>query len=152
MIIKSKILPLLLILVSSFALTSVSAAAAPSSMEYQGVKLTLNGEGTRVRFFMKVYNTSLYLVSANSNAEEILNNDEAMAIRLDVTSTMVTSAAMIDALNSGLVKSTGNNIGPITEEINQLIATFKSDVTDSDFLNSFICQTPEQMSLKTLNT
>ena len=133
MIIKSKILPLLLILVSSFALTSVSASAAPSSMEYQGVQLTLNGEGTRVRFFMKVYNTSLYLVSTNSNAEEILNNDEAMAIRLDVTSTMVTTDAMKDALNSGLVKSTGNNIGPITEEINQLIATFNSDVTDSDF-------------------
>ena len=56
-----------------------------------------------------------------------------MAIRLDVTSTMVTTAAMKDALNSGLVKSTGNNIGPITEEINQLIATFNSDVTDSDF-------------------
>ena len=40
---------------------------------------------------------------------------------------------MKDALNSGLVKSTGNNIGPITEEINQLIAAFNSDVTDSDF-------------------
>ena len=133
MTIKSKILPLLLILVSSLALTSVCAAAAPSSMEYQGNKLTLNGEGTRVRFFMKVYNTSLYLVSSNSNAEEILSTDEAMAIRLDVTSTMVTTDAMKDALNSGLVKSTGNNIGPITEEINQLIATFNSDVTDSDF-------------------
>ena len=133
MTIKSKILPLLLILISSLALTKVIAAGAPSSMEYQGIKLTLNGEGTRVRFFMKVYNTSLYLVSANSNAEEILNSNEAMAIRLDVTSTMVTTAAMKDALNSGLVKSTGNNIGPITEEINQLIATFNSDVTDSDY-------------------
>ena len=133
MTIKSKILPLLLILVSSLALTSVSVAAAPSSMEYQGNKLTLNGEGTRVRFFMKVYNTSLYLVSPNSNAEEILNSDEAMAIRLNVTSSMVTTDAMKDALNSGLVKSTGNNIDPITEEINQLIATFNSAVTDSDF-------------------
>ena len=133
MTIKSKILPLLLTLVSSLALPSVCAAAAPSSMEYQGNKLTLNGEGTRVRFFMKVYNTSLYLVSSNSNAEEILNSDEAMAIRLDVTSTMVTTNAMKDALNSGLVKSTGNNIGPINEEINQLIATFNSDVTDRDF-------------------
>ena len=46
---------------------------------------------------------------------------------------MVTTAAMKDALNSGLVKSTGNNIGPIADEINQLIATFNSDVTDSDF-------------------
>ena len=102
-------------------------------MEYQGAKLMLNGQGTRVKFFMKVYDTSLYLGSASSNAEEILDSDEAMAIRLDVTSTMVTIDAMKDALNEGLVKSTGNNTGPITEEIEQLISTFTGDVTDSDF-------------------
>ena len=64
MIIKSKILFPFLILISTFLLTPINAAAAPKSMEYQEVKLMLNGEGTRVRFFMKVYNTSLYLISA----------------------------------------------------------------------------------------
>ena len=100
MTIKSKILLPFLLLLSAFLLTPINAAAAPDSMEYQGVKLTLNGEGTRVRFFMKVYNTSLYLVSSNSNAEEILSTDEAMAIRLDVTSTMVTTDAMKDAMRA----------------------------------------------------
>jgi hypothetical protein len=56
-----------------------------------------------------------------------------MAIRLDVTSSLVTTAAMMDALNEGLVKSTGNNIGPISKEINQLSSSFSSDVTDGDF-------------------
>ena len=82
---------------------------------------------------MKVYDTSLYLGSQSTNAEEILNSNEAMAIRLDVTSSMVTTDAMKDALNSGLVKSTGNNISPISKEVEQLISTFNSDVTDSDF-------------------
>ena len=131
--IKSKILLPLLILISAFALSPINAAEAPSSMEYQGTKLKLNGQGTRVKFFMKVYDTSLYLGSASSNAEEILDSDKAMAIRLDVTSTMVTIDAMKDALNEGLVKSTGKNTGPITEEIEQLISTFTGDVTDSDF-------------------
>jgi len=133
MTIKSKILPLLLILISTFVFSPINAAEAPSSMEYQGTELTLNGQGTRVKFFMKVYDTSLYLGSQSSDAEEILSSNEAMAIRLDVTSTMVTTDAMKDALNSGLVKSTGNNTGPINEEIEQLISTFNSDVTDSDF-------------------
>ena len=93
----------------------------------------LNGQGTRIKFFMKVYDTSLYLGSKSSNAEEILNSNEAMAIRLDVTSSMVNTDAMKDALNSGLVKSTGNNISPISKEVEQLISTFNSDVTDSDF-------------------
>jgi hypothetical protein len=128
-----KIPSLLIIILSMLSLTPINAAEIPSSMEYQGAKLTLNGHGTRVKFFMKVYDTSLYLGSANSNAEEILNSDEAMAIRMDVTSPMVTIDAMKDALNSGLVKSTGNNTTPIAEEIKQLISTFNSDVTDSDF-------------------
>ena len=133
MIIKSKILLPLLILISIFTLSPINAAEAPSSMEYQGVKLILNGQGTRVKFFMKVYDTSLYLGSQSNNAEEIINSNETMAIRLDVTSTMVTTDAMKDALNSGLIKSTGNNTSSITKEIEQLISTFNSDVTDSDF-------------------
>jgi hypothetical protein len=133
MSIKSTILLPILILISIFTLSPINAAEAPSSMEYQGTKLKLNGQGTRVKFFMKVYDTSLYLGSASSDAEEILDSDEAMAIRLDVTSTMVTIDAMKDALSEGLVKSTGNNTGPITEEIEQLISTFTGDVTDSDF-------------------
>ena len=133
MTIKSTILMPLLILIGIFTLSPINAAEAPSSIEYQGTKLMLNGQGTRVKFFMKVYDTSLYLGSASSNAEEILDSNVAMAIRLDVTSTMVTIDAMKDALNEGLVKSTGNNTGPITEEIEQLISTFTGDVTDSDF-------------------
>jgi len=133
MIIKSKILLPLLILISIFILSPINAAEAPNSIEYQGTKLILNGQGTRVKFFMKVYDTSLYLGSQSSNAVEILNSAEAMAVRLDVTSTMVTTDAMKDALNTGLVKSTGNNTAAITEEIEQLISTFDSDVTNGDF-------------------
>ena len=147
-----KKIPLLLIIILSIlSLTPINAAEIPSSMEYQGAKLTLNGHGTRVKFFMKVYDTSLYLVSASNNAEEILDSDEAMAIRLDVTSSMVTTDAMKDALNSGLVKSTGGNTDSISEEIKQLTATFTSDVSDSDFLNLFIFQIQEPMYLKILH-
>ena len=133
MTIQPKILLPLLILISTFILSPINAAEAPSSMEYQGAKLMLNGQGTRVKFFMKVYDTSLYLGSQSSDAEEILSSNEAMAIRLDVTSTMVTTDAMKDALNTGLVKSTGDNTARIAEEIEQLISTFTGDVTDSDF-------------------
>ena len=105
----------------------------PKSMLYKEIKLILNGQGTRVKFFMKVYDTSLYLVSKSSNAEEILNNDQTMAISIDITSTMVTSDAMRKLMYEGLDKSTGNNTGPITKEIKQLISTFNREVTKNDF-------------------
>ena len=128
-----KILPLLLLLLCTLSLTPIYAADIPSTMEYQGTKLMLNGHGPRVKMFMKVYENSLYLEAANSNAEEIMNKDAAMAIRIDVTSSLVTVDAMKKALNEGLVKSTGNNTGPIMKEIDQLTSTFNSDVSTGDF-------------------
>jgi len=102
MIINSKkFLPLLLLLLCTLSLTPINAADIPSSMEYQGSKLVLNGYGSRVKFFMKVYENSLYLLSSSSNAEEIINKDEVMAIRIDVTSSLVITDAMKKAILGG---------------------------------------------------
>ena len=128
-----KLIPLLLFLLATLSVTPIYAIEIPNSMEYQGTKLMLNGHGSRVKMFMKVYENSLYLKSASSNAEDIMNKDEAMAIRIDVTSSLVTVDAMKKALNEGLVKSTSNNTGPIMKEINQLTSTFNSDVSTGDF-------------------
>jgi hypothetical protein len=107
-------------------------ADAPDQIEYQGNTITKNGQGTRIIFFMKVYEGSLYLETKNSNAEEIVNMDAPMAIRIDVTSTIVTADAMKKALSEGLEKSTGNNTDPISKEIIQLSSSFDSDVSSGD--------------------
>jgi len=128
-----RLLPLALLLFGFFSLTSSHAVEPPTKMEYQGVNLTLNGHGNRIKFFMKVYEGSLYLESASSNAEEILRSDAPMSIRIDVLSSLVTPEAMKTALNEGLEKSTGKNISPISKEIEQLNASFNSDVGSGDF-------------------
>jgi hypothetical protein len=87
---------------------------------------------------MKVYEGSLYLETKSSNAEEIINMDAPMAIRIDVTSTMVTADAMKKALSEGLEKSTGNNTGPISKEIIQLSSSFDSAVSSGDIMNLYI--------------
>ena len=93
----------------------------------------LNGKGTRVIFFMKVYERSLYLETKSSYADKIINDSSPMALRLDVTSEMVTADAMKKALRDGLEKSTNNNISPILNEIEQLSSSFNSAVTSGDF-------------------
>ena len=115
-----------------FLSTSSFAAGAPDQIEYQGNTLTKNGQGTRIIFFMKVYEGSLYLKTSSSNAKEIINMDSPMAIRIDVTSTMVTADAMKKALSEGLKKSTGNNTDPISKEIIQLSSSFDSAVSSGD--------------------
>ena len=128
-----KLLPLALILFGFFSLAPSHAVEIPNKMEYQGAKLTLNGHGNRIKFFMKVYEGSLYLESSSSNAEEILNSDVPMSIRIDVLSSLVTPEAMKTALNEGLEKSTGNKIGSIMKEIDQLNAAFNTEVGSGDF-------------------
>ena len=127
-----KYIKYLIIAIGLFLVTTISASDVPQTIEFEGSNLILNGQGTRVVFFMKVYEGSLYLETINSNAEEIVNMDAPMAIRIDVTSTIVTADAMKKALSEGLEKSTGNNTGAISKEIIQLSSSFDNHVSFGD--------------------
>jgi hypothetical protein len=130
---SKKLIAIIALLFGLFSVSTINATEIPNSIEYQGSQLTLNGQGTRVIFFMKVYEGSLYLENQSSDAQKIMNDNAPMAIRIDVISTMVTADAMIKALNEGLEKSTGNNTGPISTEISQLSSSFDSGVTSGDY-------------------
>jgi len=128
-----KILSLSLIFFSAGSLTSIQAAVElPESMQYQDTKLILNGQGTRVMFFVKIYESGLYLNSANSNAEEVINKNSAMGIRLDVISSMLTTEAMKKAIDEGFVKSTNNNTQPIDNQISQFMGTLNEAIEVGD--------------------
>ena len=118
-----KILPLVLLLFSAGSMTSTYAAVElPESMEYQDTKLILNGQGTRVLFFMSIYESGLYLNSANSNAEEVIN----------VNSLLLTNEAMEEAIRTGFIDSTNDNIQPINDQITQFMATFHQAIKVGD--------------------
>ena len=129
----NKLTKCLIILIGFFLVSPISATEAPQTIEFQGSNLTLNGHGTRVVFFMKVYEGSLYLENKNSDADEIINSNTPMALRIDVTSEMVTAEAMKKALSEGLEKSTNNNTSHILDEIEQLSSSFNSAVASGDF-------------------
>ncbi len=123
----------LFLTIGFFSVSTISANEPPKAIEFQGNTLLLNGKGNRVVFFMKVYEGSLYLETKSSDADEIINSASPMALRIDVTSDMVTAEAMKKALSEGLEKSTNNNTGPISNEIGQLSSSFNSSVTSGDF-------------------
>ena len=128
-----KYIKYLIISIGLFLVTTISASDVPQTIEFEGSNLILNGQGTRVVFFMKVYEGSLYLENKNSDADEIINSNTPMALRIDVTSEMVTAEAMKKALREGLEKSTNNNTSHILDEIEQLSSSFNSAVASGDF-------------------
>ena len=128
-----KLMTYLILAIGLLPVSMLAANEIPKNIEYQESKLVLNGQGTRIIFFMKVYEGSLYLETKSADAEKIINDNSAMAIRIDVSSEMVTADAMKKALSEGLKKSTNNNTGPILNEMEQLSSSFNSDVTSGDF-------------------
>ena len=123
----------LLLSIGLVSVSSLSANESPHVIEYQGIRLILNGQGTRIILFMKVYQSSLYLENKSSDAKKIVSNNSPMAIRIDVISEMVTADAMKKALSEGLKKSTNNNTSHISNEIVQLSSSFDTAVTSGDF-------------------
>jgi len=133
MILTFKKLFTIILIFGVFLALPIYGADTPDQIEYQGSTMTKNGQGTRIIFFMKVYEGSLYLETKSANAPDIINLDAPMAIRIDVSSQMVTADAMKKALSEGLKKSTGNNTDSIIKEINQLSSSFDTAVSTGDY-------------------
>ncbi len=94
--------------------------------------LVLNGAGIRSKFFFDLYVGGLYLKEKNSNAKEVINADEPMAIKLHITSSLISSKKMIDGTMEGFKNSTNNKIKPLKKEVNQFINVFKGEIKDGD--------------------
>lgn len=94
--------------------------------------LALNGTGIRSKFFLNLYVGALYLNQKSSDAEALIAADEAMTIRLYITSSLIDGEKMSEATLDGFVKSTGGNLAPIQSEVELLIGAFRDAVADND--------------------
>ena len=94
--------------------------------------LILNGAGVRSKFFFDLYVGGLYLKQESSDASRIINKDEPMAIKLHITSSLITSEKMINATMEGFENSTKNNIKPLKKQIDKFVNVFKKEIKDGD--------------------
>jgi hypothetical protein len=97
-----------------------------------GQSLVLNGAGIRTEWFFNLYVGSLYLLKPDNDADRIIKADEPMALRLQITSGMISSEKMTTATMEGFEKATDDNITPIKPEIDSLLETFKEEIKEGD--------------------
>jgi hypothetical protein len=109
---------------SAFAI-DVAGIKMPDTMKAGGQDLVINGGGKRTKFMMKVYVAGLYLKQKNGDAQKIVDADEPMAIRLQVTSGLVSADKMKKAIDEGFENSTSGNVAPIKAKIDAFTAVFK---------------------------
>ncbi len=86
---------------------SLNGVTVPRTIDFENQKLQLNGFGTRTKFWTEVYVQALYLTILSEDAKDILDSDTNMGIRLQITSSLVSSQKLSKSLHKGMVKSIG---------------------------------------------
>lgn len=106
--------------------------AMPESIQSAGGKLVLNGRGDRTKFFLTLYEAGLYLQNKSSDAAKIIVEDQPMAMRLVIESSLITSEKMERATIEGFEKATRGNTAPIKNEIEEFISVFREEIKEND--------------------
>lgn len=110
----------------------VNGVTVPRKIEFQGKSLQLNGAGGRSKMWLEVYVQALYLSQLSQDPQFIIDSDTEMAIRIEITSSMVSSNKLTKAMNTGFEKSAGSNLTQLRPRIEEF-KTFLSDaITEKD--------------------
>ena len=124
-----------LILLILFMATSPILSAEPNFPEKQtfaGQELALNGKGIRTKLFFKLYTAGLYLPAKNVDAKAILQGNQPMALRMEITSAMITSKTMQSAVTDGFKSATADHLPALQQRIDQLTELFKTEINKGD--------------------
>lgn len=115
------------------AQTKIGGIVVPNVMKVGEQYLKLNGGGVREKYWIDLYIGCLYLTNKTTDANKVINADEAMAIKMRIVSGMVSNSKLEDAVRDGMEKSTKGNIDPVKDRMEKLIKEgFSEDVEDGD--------------------
>ncbi len=121
------------IMQTAAAQLTINSVTLPATIKAGENSLVLNGGGVRKKAFFKVYVAGLYLSAKNKSGDAITNDDKPMAVRLQITSSLVSSSNMSESIREGFTKSTGGKTAPLQARIDAFIATFnKEAITEGD--------------------
>lgn len=98
-------------------------------------KLVLNGSGVRTKFFISLYVEALYLKEKNSDAVAILDSKDPMAVRLHLTSSLVTNKKIIEAITNGLRKTCTVNCAAVQLKMEEMITFFTNELKPDDYID-----------------
>lgn len=128
----------MLALTPAMAQTKISGNVMPNVMKVGSEYLKMNGGGIREKLVFDLYVGVLYLQEKSSDADEIINGDRPMAIKIKIISGMVDNDNFKEALEVGFEKSTNDNVAPYRERMDDMMAEgFKEDIKTNDVYDIF---------------
>ncbi|MGI9275238.1 MAG: chalcone isomerase family protein [Endozoicomonas sp.] len=129
-----KLATLVSALLLSFAAQALEVAGVklPGKIQLEQQSLTLNGAGIRKMLFMDLYVGSLYAQSKATQAADVLESKDPVAIRLNIISGMITSDRMASTVKEGFDKATGGNMQPLQKRLDSFIDVFSEEIVKGD--------------------
>ena len=105
-----------------------SAAQLPATLQVGEQELKLNGVGEREKLFLDLYVAGLYLTELSNDSKTVIDADSPMAIRIVITSKMVSQEKLIASLQEGFKNSTQGKLEPIRAEIQKFRDCFADEI------------------------
>jgi hypothetical protein len=97
--------------------------------------LMLNGAGIREKFFVDIYVAGLYLKEKNSDYKQIMAQDETMAIKIKIVSSLVTAERFKEACEEGFERTTNGNTKPLRPKIDLAYTAFAQQFNVGDIFD-----------------
>lgn len=124
--IPTTLLALVITLTANAQLT-LNEVTLAAKIKKDNNELLLNGGGIRKKAFFKLYTAGLYLSAKSKNGAEVVAADKPVAIQLTITSSLISSSNMSEAIMEGFEKSMKGNTAPLKAKIDAFINTFKKE-------------------------
>lgn len=115
-----------------FAQIPVGRTVMDYQVEYGGETLLMNGAGTRSMLFIELYSAALYLSEKSSDAIGIAYDDKTMAIKIEITSRLISRETMMKAIEDGFQKATDNNTTDLDSRIAKIREFYLKELVVGD--------------------
>jgi len=116
--------------------------AMPTLLQTSHGDLRLNGSGTRKKLMLNVYQLGLYLKQTTQDANAVIERDEPMALRIMITSTLITGEKMAQATRDGFLQATQGQLGNLQPYLDRLLDAFNQTIHEGDIYD--LVYSPEQ--------
>lgn len=111
---------------------TVAGVDLPDTYSAMDTELTLNGAGTRSKWFIDLYVGGLYLPETMDDGQAIISADEPQAITLHIISGMITSDRMKSATVEGFENATNGDLSAIQKDVDTFLEVFSEEIKEGD--------------------
>jgi hypothetical protein len=123
---------ILLAVTAPVGAAQIGGVDLPDTVMAGHTQLRLNGAGLRRKLFFKVYAVGLYLMRKSSDARQIIETEEPMAIRMHFITDGVSSEKLIDAWSEGFNGNSAGDLAAIKTDIEKFNAFFSQEARRDD--------------------